>query len=238
MKYQVTASEYTDLSEDVQKNYGSEKDGKHTMKVDGMPEIPDVAGLKLKNSELLTEAKDAKIERDQARKDLQKATNKKAKEDGDMDALEKSWQEKFDTATGELSTERDGLLSTLRKEKVHSTAVELSTLLAVKGSSDVLLPHIESRLNMEIKDGVAVTTVLGKDGKPSALTVDELGKEIANDESFAPVIEASRAAGGGANGTQSGGAAQTKTATKAQWADMNPSQKMEFSKDGGQVIET
>jgi hypothetical protein len=91
---------------------------------------------------------------------------------------------------------------------------------------------------MDIKDGRAVAVVMDAEGKPSALTVDELGKEIANNAAFAPLIVASNAAGGGANGAQRGGAAKSKTVTKGQWSEMNPKQKMEFSKDGGQVTET
>ena len=238
MKYQVTASEYADLSEDVQKNYGSEKDGKHTFKIDGMPEIPDVTGLKAKNEQLLTEAKDAKTERDQAKKDLQKATKKKAKEDGDVEALETSWQTKYDTMKTGLEGERDTANSALDHATSHTKALELSTMLAVKGCASGLMPHIEPRIYTEIVDGKAVTKVKDIHGQPSALTLEELEQEIAGNEALAPLIEASKAAGGGANGNNRGGAAPTKTVNKAQWGEMNPTQRMEFSKDGGSIIDT
>lgn len=242
MKYQVTESEYTDLSEDVQKLYGSEKDGNHIFKIDGMPDFDGqktrITAMDAKIDDLLTETKNAKTKARDAEKELLKANKKKAKEDGDTDALELSWQTKYDTDLGTANTERDDALKMLRLEKVHSRAVELATTLAVPGSADVLLPHIESRLSMTIKDGRAVVEVKDKAGQPSALTVDELGKEIANSEAFAPLIVASNAAGGGANGTQRGGAAKSKTINKSQWDGMNPSQKMEFSVGGGQVTET
>lgn len=237
MKYQVSASDYEGLSDDQKALYGDAKDGKHTLKIEGLPQVEDVSGLKSKNAELLTEAKDAKDDARQLRKDLQKATTKKAKEDGDMDALEASWQEKYDTDLGTAHGERDDVLKLLDTAVAHSKAVELATTLAVPGSFKALLPTIEPRIAVEIKDGRAVAVVKDKDGKPSALTVKELGEEIANDPAFAPLIEASKAAGGGANGAQRGGAAKSKTVTKSQWGDMNPSQKMEFSKDGGHVLD-
>lgn len=237
MKYQVSVSDYEGLNDEQKALYGDAKDDKHTLKVEGLPQVEDVSGLKSKNAELLTEAKDAKDDARQLRKDLQKATTKKAKEDGDIEALEASWKEKYDTDLGVANEAKDEAMKMLRLEKVHSRAVELATTLAVSGSADVLLPHIESRLSMEIKDGRAVAVVMDMEGKPSALTVEELGKEIADNPAFAPLIEASKAAGGGANGAQRGGAAQSKTATRAQWAGMNPSQKMEFSKDGGHVLD-
>jgi hypothetical protein len=237
MKYQVSASDYEGLDDDAKKLYGSEDDGKHTLKIEGL-EIPDVAGLKKKVTDLLAEKKDEAKKRKAAEKEAARITAEKAVKDGDVEAVTESWQKKYDTDMAAANEAKDDALKMLRLEKVHSKAVELATTLAVPGSADVLLPHIESRLSMDIKDGRAVAVVMDTDGKPSALTVDELGKEIANNAAFAPLIVASNAAGGGANGTQRGGAAKSKTVTKAQWGDMNPKQKMEFSKDGGQVTET
>jgi hypothetical protein len=237
MKYQVSASDYEGLDDDAKKLYGSEDDGKHTLKIEGL-EIPDVAGLKKKVTDLLAEKKDEAKKRKAAEKEAARITAEKAVKDGDVEAVTESWQKKYDTDMAAANEAKDDALKMLRLEKVHSKAVELATTLAVPGSADVLLPHIESRLSMDIKDGRAVAVVMDAQGKPSALTVDELGKEIANNAAFAPLIVASNAAGGGANGTQRGGAAKSKTVTKGQWSEMNPRQKMEFSKDGGQVTET
>jgi hypothetical protein len=54
-----------------------------------------------------------------------------------------------------------------------------------------------------------VTVVKDSEGKPSALTVDELKKEIMADAAFAPLIVGSKATGGGASGGKGGGAAKT-----------------------------
>jgi len=236
MKYQVTKAAFEALDEDIQKLYGSEKDGNHTLKIEGL-EIPDVEGLKAKNAQLLKEAKEAK--------DAKKAAETKATDDaaaaaqkaGDVDAINASWQKKYDDALAEANTKADDALRMLRLEKVHSQAIELATTLAVPGSADVLLPHIESRLSMDIKDGRAVAVVMDTAGKPSALTVEELGKEIANNAAFAPLIVASNAAGGGANGKNSGGAAQIKTASRAEFDAMGISQKSKFSAEGGQLTD-
>ena len=172
MKYQVTASEYADLSEDVQKLYGSENDGSHTIKIEGAPDYAAqekrITDMDSKLSELLTETKTAKTKAKDAEKELAKLTKKKIDEDGDVDAINASWQKKYEDRETELIGERDENITLLRHEKVHSKAVELATLLAVPGSADVLLPHIESRLSMEIKDGRAVAVVMDTAGKPSA----------------------------------------------------------------------
>jgi outer membrane murein-binding lipoprotein Lpp len=237
MKYQVTAAEYADLDEGLQKLYGSENDGNHTIKIDGMPKVEDVSGLKAKVEQLLTEAKEAKKAKKVAEEEAAKKADEAAQKSGDVDAINESWQKKYDKLKAETTDQVTGLTDTLRHEKVHAKALELATTLAVKGSADVLMPHIEKRLSMEIKDGRADVIVMDNDGKPSALTVKELGEEIAGNGAFAPLIEASRAAGGGANGNQGGGAAQTKTVPKSTFDGWTPAQKMDFSVKGGQVTD-
>jgi hypothetical protein len=195
-----------------------------------------IVAMDAKVTDLLTETKTAKKTAKDAQKLADQAAHDKASNDGDVEALNASWQKKFDTMETSLTGERDLSNSALNKATSHSTAVELAATLAVKGSSDVLLPHIMPRLTTEIVDGEAVVKVLGKDGKPSALTVKELGEEIAGNAAFAPLIEASRAAGGGANGTQRGGAAQSKSVTGAVFDTWSPGEKSKFSLEGGQII--
>ena len=242
MKYQYTADEFESLSDEQKKGYGAEKDGIHTAKLEGLPDYAAqdarIAAMDSKIADLLTETKTAKKAKKDAEKQAADDAAAAAQKSGDVDAINASWQTKYDDGMAGLTTERDEALTILNKEKVHSKALEMATTLAIPGSASLLMPVIEPRLAMEIKDGRAVTSILDVAGKPSALTFDELSKEIANNPAYAPVIVASNAAGGGANGTQRGGAAQNKTVNKAQWADMNPSQKMEFSNDGGQVTET
>jgi len=230
LKFQVDTLE--GLDESVQKMY-VEKDGKFTLAIDGLPKTEDVAGLKAKVDELLTEAKNAKADKKKAEDAARKAADEAAIKSGDVDAITASWQKKYDKDVADAKAQADEALRMLRVEKVHSQAVQLATTLALPGSADVLLPHIESRLSMEIKDGRAVAVVLDAMGKPSALTVEELGKEYANNAAFAPLIVASNAAGGGANGKQNGRAATTKTATRSEYDSWKPEKAMEFIKAGG-----
>ena len=231
LKYQLDTLDGLD---DSVKELYTEKDGKFTLGIDGLPKTEDVSGLKKKVDELLKEAKSAK--------DAKKAVEDKAAEDaavaaqksGDVDAINSSWQKKFNDGIAAITAERDNAMTMLRTEKVHSKAVELATNMAVPGSAEVLLPHIERRLTMDIRDGRAVAVVLDQDGKPSALTVEELGKEFASTAAFAPLIIASNSAGGGANGKQHGRAA-AKTATRAEFNSWSPVQQSKFSVEGGQL---
>lgn len=102
----------------------------------------------------------------------------------------------------------------VRNLTVTSAATSLASELAVPGSSKALLPHIEHRLAMDIRDGKPVVVVRDQDGKASAQTLDDLKKEIANDPAFAPLIVGSKASGGGAGGAKSGSAAPSGNRSK------------------------
>jgi len=73
----------------------------------------------------------------------------------------------------------------------------MASKLALQGSSDVLLPHIERRLKMENKDGQALIRVLDKDGNLSANSLSDLEKEILETEAFAPILQGPKSSGSG-----------------------------------------
>lgn len=97
---------------------------------------------------------------------------------------------------------------------VGQTATKLAAELAISGSADVLLPHIQSRLTVEIKDGAPSVRVLDLQGKPTALTIDELKQEFISNKAFAPLIAASKATGGGASTTNNSGSGATDIQNK------------------------
>ncbi|MFV1943920.1 hypothetical protein VPH49_24280 [Pseudomonas luteola] len=188
----------------------AEKDGKFYLQVEGIPQSQsgeDVTGLKAKVEELLAEKKAEAKKRQEAEEAAKRAAEEHARKTGDVEALQRSWEEKHTKAL----TEKEQTLATLQAQiqalTVGSEANRLASELAVQGTAKALLPHIKSRLSMEIRDGKPVTVVLDQDGRPSALTLDELKNEFINDPAFAPLIVGSKATGGGAGGSKSGGAA-------------------------------
>ena len=109
---------------------------------------------------------------------------------------------------------------------VVAEASKLASKLAIQGSESVLLPHIAPRLQAEFVDGDVKFRVLDKQGKPSAMTIDDLEKEIRSDVAFKPMIRASSASGGGASGANGGGAtkkpSEMTTVERAEWAKNDP----------------
>lgn len=214
LKYEIDSTE--GLDEAIAAMYKKdEASGKFRLDVDG---VPDTTGLKKKVDELLDERK----------KDQQKAreeADKRAKAEGDITALETSWQQKLDEAVGAKDTELSrmtGIVSTLT---VGRTAIELASELAVDGAAKALLPHIERRLRMEIVNGEPKVRVLDAEGKPSALTLDQLKEELKADTSLSRIVAGSKATGGGADGGKENGGGATKALK-----DMNEAERVALAK--------
>ncbi len=187
-----------------------EKGGKYQLKVQGIPQGEDVSGLKAKLEELLGESKAAKAKAREAEEAAKKAEEERARKAGDVEALENSWKEKLTKREQELLAEREELAGQIKNLTVGRTATDLAAELAVQGSAKALLPHIQSRLSMDLRDGKPTVVVLDANGKPSAATLEELKAEFVNDPAFAPLIVGSKASGSGASGAKPGGGAAKK----------------------------
>lgn len=225
LKYRITKEDHAGLDESLRGLY-AEKDGEFVLAIEGAVPEDEVAGLKAKNDELLAEKKEAARKAKEAEEAAKKAAEEAARKNGDVEALEKSWQEKLQKREAELTAQIEALNGSLTGHLVDSVASSLASELAVTGSAKALAPHIKSRLAVEMRDGKHVTVVRDADGKPSALTLDDLKNEFRSDAAFAPLIVASKAAGGGANGGKGGGkgGADMTTTEKHQLYRENPAE--------------
>jgi DNA repair exonuclease SbcCD ATPase subunit len=162
----------------------------------------DLAKVKDHNKTLFEERK-----RDQEK--ARQAAEEAARKGGDVEALEKSWQEKLAKAQ-ESAKERIGQLEgTVSKLTRGQTATTIANELAVKGSAKALLPHIEARLVTEHTEDGAIVRVLDQNGKPSAMSLDELKEEFRKDAAFAPLLAGSKASGSGGSAQSAAGGGVT-----------------------------
>jgi Skp family chaperone for outer membrane proteins len=196
------------LDEAVSSLY-EKKGDEYQLKIDGLPKPEDVSGLKAKVEELLSEKKEATAKAKQAEEEARKAAEDAARKSGDVAAIEKSWQEKYDALQTKLSEENTSLKSSINTMTVDSAASRIASEIAVPGSADVLIPHIRNRLSVEQRDGKFVTVVKDAEGKMSASSLDDLKNEFIGNPAYAPVIVGSKASGGGATGKNGGGAANS-----------------------------
>lgn len=182
----------------------------------------EVGGLKTKVDELLKEKKAFQSKAEQEAEARRLAAEEAAKKSGDVESLEKSWNEKFQTKEQEFNSLLSEKENVIRNLTVNSTATQLAAELGGDKSA-ALLPHIAPRLDVEVKDGKANVIVKDADGNRSALTVEELKSELVNTDYLAPLIVASNAAGGGAkgNGSASGASNTNMTADEKRAAQIN-----------------
>lgn len=228
LKYLLEKEGY-DALEDTHKAFYEEKDGKYTLKVEGIPE-PDTSEQQAEIDRLKAKHAEAEKHRKAQEKAARDAAELAAKKSGDVDALEKSWGEKFSAAVLEKDAELEKLNNVVYNMTVKSTATKLAAELAVPGSADVLMPHIESRLTVETKDGKTQVRVKDAEGKPSAATIDDLKNELTNSPAFAPIISGSKASGSGYSGGNGGKAKKFNEYTGAALAKIYQENPQEYER--------
>lgn len=163
------------------------------------------------------------------------AAEEAAKKAGDIQALEKSWQEKLAAEVASRDSALSAYQQTISSMTVGASARTLAAELALPGSAEVLLPHIERRLKVEMGDGQALIRVLDKAGKPSAMSLDDLKKEIANEKAFAPLLVGSMASGSGDVGKK--GEAKGKSISREAFDRMTDKERSAFAIGGGKVTD-
>jgi hypothetical protein len=226
MALKATLANLEGLDEGTKKLYSQGEKG-FVLDLDGIDDHPSVGALrraKDHEKEARKKATEEANTRIAALESEREGFLKGAIPKGDVDKLELSYKEKLSKRDLEAKAEADGLRGTLSTLLVDNVATSLAASLAKDPSlTPRFIPHIRGRLRAEIVDGQAVTRVLDKDGKPSALTVDELKAEFVANPAFAPIIVGSKATGSGAEGGHgSGGARSTKKVdySKASAADI------------------
>lgn len=228
------------VNENFHSLYEKTESGGYRLQVEGLDDLDKLKKKKDIEAEHRTKAENKARELEEQLNKLQgqfdQQNDDKHRNNGDIEALDKSWQEKLSKREAELQGQIESLTGAMTATTVDSVAQSIAAELAVEGSSKVLLPHIKSRLAAEQRDGKFVTVVKDADGKPSALTLDELKQEFANDAAFSHVVVGSKASGGGANGgNNNGGGAAGKTVTRSQFDAFSPQERMDFAKDGGTI---
>ena len=213
------------------KAFYEEKDGKFHLSVEGGE---DTGALKRakdheKQARQVAETKASEIQSqlETLQAQIEAANDDSSRKNGDVEALDHSWNEKYNKLQSENETAIQGLQGNLKTLLVDNEAIKLASELAVEGSADLLIPHLRARLAVVQKDGKYVTSVNDATGNPSAATLAELKTEFANNPAFAPVIVGSKATGGGAGGGQNNGG----SASKIDLATATPQERVAYLKD-------
>lgn len=207
LNYKVESLEGVD--ENLHSLY-EQKDGAYFLKVSGVVSESDVDGLKASRDALLTEKKEAQRLKDEAEAERlrieREALEESARQKGDWQALEDSYKAKLAEKENEFSSREDTLRKQVYKLTVGDQALKMASEISKPHAQGVLTRFIEERLTLDESGNVRV---LDMQGKPSAMTIEDLKTEFKNNAMFQDIVVVNNASGGGASGGGfSGGAAK------------------------------
>lgn len=228
MKRKLTKVEFETLHAELQKMYKAEGDI-YVLQLAHDPDNDPAELRRARDREKIT-ADSEKARADKAEADLAKINTTTARSSGDIDALEKSWQQKLD----KQKADADALIAKkdkfIREALVESKATAMAIELA-GDNAELLKPHILARLQADNLDSDSPTTrVLDTAGKPSALSLEDLQKEFVANKKFSAIIIASKASGGATgkqNVSANGGAGRS---SEKKFSELSEAERIDWYK--------
>lgn len=221
LKAKLTKEQFDKLSKDLQAEYVEDGDG-YRLDVEGAEDTGALKRAKDRESQL---RRDAEKEAKELREKLEGIEGDDARKKGDIATLEKSWQKKLDDQKAEYEGRVSKLTSHTTKSLVDNVAQSIASKISTAPA--LLLPHIRARLQADFEGDEPKTRVLDKDGKASAMTIDELSAEFVANKDFSAIITASKASGSAGKPSQNGGGAPKINGQSDKPADlskMNPAE--------------
>lgn len=163
-------------------------------------EAAEAKRLREENDRLLAKSKEADRHKKEQERIARENAEKASLAAGDLESYKKSVDEKISGITQEIGSERDLYRSIAEKRTSGAAASSLAAKIAMPGMSEALLPHISPRIGCKIVDGDMVPVILDAQGRETAMTLDDLEKELRKVPFLKPIIAASGANGAGLPG--------------------------------------
>lgn len=165
----------------------------------------ELAALKGHHEKLLGETKAAKAKAKEEAEAARVAAEEAARKSGDVSALDKSWQEKYAKAEAEYGAKLTAAQQQLQTVLVDNVAQKAAMDIAVDAEcAELLADKLRGSLGLAEVDGKMQTVVFDADGKRSALTVDELKKQLV--AKYPRLVKGNPAGGAGGVPQPAGGA--------------------------------
>lgn len=188
-----------------------EKDGAYFLKVSGVIPESEIDGLKASRDALLAEKKEQQRLAQEAENEKlrieREALEEAARQKGDWQALEDSYKAKLAEKETEFTSQAENLRKQVYKLTVGDQALKLASEISKSHAIGIMTPFIEQRLTLDENNNVRV---LDLQGKPSAMTIDDLKQEFKANAMFQDIVVANNSSGGGATGVGFGGGAAKK----------------------------
>ena len=165
----------------------------------------ELEALRGHHEKLLSETKAAKAKAKEEAEAARVAAEEAARKSGDVSALDKSWQEKYAKAEAEYGAKLTAAQQQLQTVLVDNVAQKAAMDIAVDAEcAELLADKLRGSLGLAEVDGKMQTVVFDADGKRSALTVDELKKQLI--AKYPRLVKGNPAGGAGGLHKPAGGA--------------------------------
>ena len=165
----------------------------------------ELEALRGHHEKLLGETKAAKAKAKEEAEAARVAAEEAARKSGDVSALDKSWQEKYAKAEAEYVAKLTAAQQQLQTVLVDNVAQKAAMDIAVDAEcAELLADKLRGSLGLAEVDGKMQTVVFDADGKRSAITVDELKKQLI--AKYPRLVKGNPAGGAGGMSQPAGGA--------------------------------
>lgn len=220
LKLKINAAEYAKLSDVMKLEYIA--DGAD-FKLD-VSDMPDNGPLVRALEREKENAKTSKARQLEIEAELDELKTSSAVAGKDVKTLTEQHTKKLGETKAEYDArlaKRDGFITTTL---IDSVASKLAAKIAIPNGANLLLPHIKSRMQVNFEGDEPTTVILGTDGKPSKMTLDELSAEFVANKDYSAIIRASNASGSAASGKNNGSAGKLNNSqTPADLSKASPS---------------
>jgi len=199
MKRKLSKEDFEKLS-DVQKTEYEEKNGSYFLKLEDDEDA--VAALRQAKENEVNSHKETKAKLKEMEKRIEEITGEKNRKEGNVEAIDKSWKEKFAARETELTSEINKFKSNLLNSTKDNLLNGLASKLAKTDTQRIFKKAVEERISVEFDGEKVIHRILDKTGKPSAMTLEDFEKEIIANKEFAPIIVTNKASGGDSGTTK------------------------------------
>ena len=194
LKFKITKAEYDKLPDVIKDEYVLTGDSAQ-LDLEGAPPAADP-----KASEKFTNERDKRRAAEKRAKEAEEKLSELEAKAGDVAALETKQAKEVKKLADERDAATKKYTDYAAKSLKDGVAGDLATKLAGPNAA-IIRPHILSRVTVDMTGDEPKTVFLDKDGKPSALTADDVAKEFRDNKDFSAIIVGTRASGGGASRT-------------------------------------
>lgn len=213
LRSRITKEDFEKLPDADKAHYKASGD-KYVLDTDDAEELRTAAERARQDRDDLKRQLDAiQTQINEAKAAEQAAKDEAARKAGDVSAIEASWKAKLDAEIEKAAAETNRFKTMLTNLLVEKEAALMAADISTTPS--LFKRVIADRLTAELDGEQAFTRVLDANGKPSAMTLEDLRKELVANKEFAGIIKGSKANGSGANDLPpNGGAGGDKTFDK------------------------